>query len=99
MLAAGAKELYDAREKLAASDQLATMGLATAVAAVVGYVCVAWLIGFLKKFSMNVFVGYRVALAVVLLVLAAAGLLKSAPHTDSSATVPVVSPPAESSPP
>ncbi len=92
MLAAVAKELFDAREKLRATDQLAMMALATAVAAVVGYFCVAWLIGFLKKFSMNVFVGYRLLLGAVLIILAVAGVLKT-PHTgDSRPTVTTTAP-------
>ena len=100
MLAAGAKELFDAREKLRApTDELFTMLLATGVAAVVGYGCIAWLIAFLKKFSMTVFVAYRLALGAVLIALALLGVLKTPPAGDSRATVTAVSPPAEPPPP
>lgn len=77
MLAAGLKELYDERSKLLASaDQAGPLLLATAVSGVVGYLSIAWLIGFLKRYSMTVFVAYRVVLGVVLVALALAGVLK-----------------------
>lgn len=91
MLAAGLKELYDGRaELLASQDQLTNLVVATAVSGVVGYAAIAWLITYLKRYSMNVFVVYRLILGVVLIVLSLMGILggKTAPiQSDSHATV------------
>lgn len=91
MLAAGLKELYDGRaELLASQDQLTNLVVATAVSGVVGYAAIAWLIAYLKRYSMNVFVVYRLILGVVLIVLSLMGILggKTAPiQSDSRATV------------
>lgn len=93
MLAAGLKELYDGREELLASQsQLVNLLLATAVSGVVGYLSIAWLIGFLKRYTMTVFVVYRIALGVVLVALTLAGVLNARPNppgADSHATVQV----------
>lgn len=95
ILAAGLKDLYSGREELLGSqDQLVNLLVATAVSGVVGYFAVAWLIGFLQRYSMNVFVVYRVVLGVVLIGLVVAGVLRakpSPPPADSHATV--VTPP------
>lgn len=91
MLAAGLKELYDGRaELLASKDQVATLAIATAVSGAVGYASIAWLIGFLKKHSMSVFVVYRMVLGIVLIVLSLTGVLggKTTPTPpDSRSTV------------
>jgi undecaprenyl-diphosphatase len=91
MLAAGLKELYDGRSELLASqDQVVNLLLATAVSGVVGYLSIAWLIGFLKRYTMTAFVVYRVVLGVLLVGLTLAGVLNarpSSPGADSRATV------------
>lgn len=96
MLAAGLKELYDGREQLLASKgELVNLLVATAVAGVVGYFAIAWLIGFLKRYSMTVFVVYRLVLGGVLVALSLAGVLKGKPNppgADSRATVQAASP-------
>ncbi|MCU0704220.1 MAG: undecaprenyl-diphosphate phosphatase [Fimbriiglobus sp.] len=132
MMAAGAKDLYDAakqpglhkeavawqaegapalpegrdeklREALRVGPGLFGSGaevgnllLATAVSGVVGYAAVAWLIGYLKKYTMNVFVWYRIALGVVLIGLSVAGVLgakSTPPVVDSRSTVTASLPP------
>lgn len=94
MLAAGLKELYDGREGLQASrDEVVNLLVATAVAGVVGYFSIAWLIAFLKRYSMTVFVVYRLILGAVLVTIALTGVLKKpTPPSDSRATVQATSP-------
>lgn len=94
MLAAGLKELFDGRKELLASqDQLVNLVIATAVSGVVGYFAIAWLIGFLKRYSMNVFVAYRLALGVALVALSLAGVLGANRPAASDSRATVVSPP------
>ncbi len=84
ILAAGLKDLYSGREELHGStDQLFNLILATAISGVVGYAAVAWLLGFLKRYSMTAFVVYRVALGVVLVALALSGVLVKSPPADT----------------
>src|SRR5205085_24010 len=67
MTAAGLKELYDDRhELLGSADQAIPLVVATFVAGVVGYASIAWLLHFLKRYSMAVFVVYRIVLGVVI---------------------------------
>jgi undecaprenyl-diphosphatase len=80
ILAAGAKELYDEHKKFknpkpgeppslfASGEEMASLAIATLVSAVVGYLAVAWLVGFLKKSGMGVFIAYRLLLGAGLLV-------------------------------
>lgn len=76
ILAAGLKDLYDEYKAyrtdgtglFASGDQMLALAVATAVSGVVGYLSIAWLIGFLKRRSLGVFVAYRLVLAAVLLV-------------------------------
>lgn len=78
ILAAGLKELYDERrELLESSAQAVPLAVGLAVSAVVGYLSIAWLLGFLKRYSTGVFVAYRLALGAAILLLLAAGVLKS----------------------
>jgi undecaprenyl-diphosphatase len=77
--AAGLKELYDEWKKLtvpvpdeppslfASGDQLLALGVGTAVAAAVGYLCIAGLLAFLRRYSTGVFVGYRLLFGGLLL--------------------------------
>lgn len=77
MTAAGIKELYDWLKTLkgnpslqaAATDQAIALAVGTVVSAVVGYAAIAWLLRFLSKYSMNVFVIYRIMLALGILLL------------------------------
>ena len=90
VLGAGLKELADEYKLLktpdpadhvslfASSDDLVTLAVGTAVSAAVGYAAVAWLMHFLKRYSLGVFVAYRLALGVVLLALVHGGWVKAA---------------------
>ena len=76
ILGAGLKEMYDERASLFASDQLAPLIVGLLVSAVVGYLAIALLLNFLKRYSTAVFVVYRLALATTIFALLAAGMLK-----------------------
>jgi undecaprenyl-diphosphatase len=88
ILGAGLKELYDEYKKLkspspgepaslfASGDEVAALVVGTLVSAVVGYLAIAFLISFLKRYSTAVFVGYRVALGIVILLLVSQGFFK-----------------------
>lgn len=68
ILGAGVKELYDERkELLSSSDQAVPLIVATVVSAVVGYLSIAFLLGFLKRYSMKLFVVYRLLLGGLIL--------------------------------
>jgi undecaprenyl-diphosphatase len=81
IFAAGFKDLYDwykdvkADPALAAqaNEQAVAMLIGTAVAAVVGYFSIAILMHFLKRYSMMVFVVYRIVLGLAILGMIAAG--------------------------
>lgn len=85
VLGAGLKELYDEYKLLkapdatqhvslfAASDGVVSLTVGTLVSAVVGYVAVAWLMHFLKRYSLGVFVAYRLIFGALLLALVVAG--------------------------
>ncbi len=77
MLAAGFKELYDDWHELRSSGQVVPLAVGTAVAAVVGYLSIAWLLHFLKRYSTAVFVAYRLVLGAAILALLAGGYLHS----------------------
>nr|WP_261361937.1 undecaprenyl-diphosphate phosphatase [Frigoriglobus tundricola] len=88
ILGAGLKELYDEYKQFvapdpakpkslfASSDEVAALVVGTLVSAVVGYFAIAFLINFLKRYSTEAFVVYRLLLAAVIFVLLAQGLLK-----------------------
>jgi undecaprenyl-diphosphatase len=75
LFAAGAKELYDWLKQLkadpslqaAANEQATAMAVGCLVSAVVGYAAIAWLLHFLKRYTMTVFVVYRVLFGVAIL--------------------------------
>ena len=76
VLGAGVKELYDERHELLASqEQAAPLILATVVSAVVGYLSIAFLLGFLKRYSLIAFAVYRLILGGAILGLVWAKLL------------------------
>ncbi|MBN1284211.1 MAG: undecaprenyl-diphosphatase UppP [Anaerolineae bacterium] len=70
IFAAGVKQIYDA----AAGGQLAaisnTFFAGVVAAAVVGYLCIWWLLNFLRRQRLFVFAGYCTALSIVCLVVA-----------------------------
>jgi undecaprenyl-diphosphatase len=84
ILAAGLKDLYDEYKAyrttgtglFTSGDDMLNLVVATAVSGVVGYLSIAWLLGFLRKYSMNVFVIYRIVLGVGLLAWVAKGLTR-----------------------
>ncbi|HVS00162.1 MAG TPA: undecaprenyl-diphosphate phosphatase [Thermoanaerobaculia bacterium] len=51
----------------ATADQLLSMGIGLAVAAVTGYLVIAWLLAWLRRQSLTAFVIYRIALGLVIL--------------------------------
>lgn len=76
IFAAGVFELLEARKDLLSSSQDAVKLLvATAVAGIVGYATIPWLLGYLRTRTMNVFIVYRLLLAALLLWLLASGRL------------------------
>jgi len=88
MLGAGLKELYDEYKLFrsptagqppslfASGDEFTALVVGTMVAAVVGYLSIAFLLNFLKRYSMAVFVGYRLLMGGVILALLAASVLQ-----------------------
>ncbi|MCI0704609.1 MAG: undecaprenyl-diphosphatase UppP [Planctomycetia bacterium] len=77
ILGAGLKEMFDERDRLFASgDQIAALGVGLVVSAVVGYLSIAFLLNFLKRYSTAVFIVYRLLLGVTILGLLAIGVLK-----------------------
>jgi undecaprenyl-diphosphatase len=87
ILGAGLKDLYDEAKKLrspvpgeppslfASADDTAALVVGTAVSAVVGYLAVAWLLHFLKRYSTAVFIIYRLILGAAIFLALAAGWL------------------------
>jgi undecaprenyl-diphosphatase len=68
ILAAGLFQLIDARaELLKSSTEAAKLGVALVVTAVVGYATIPWLLAYLRKRTMLVFIVYRLLLAALLL--------------------------------
>lgn len=75
ILAAGLKDLYDEYKAyradgsglFASGDEMTALAVGTLVSGVVGYWSIGWLLGFLKRYNMGVFVAYRIALGVGLL--------------------------------
>lgn len=88
VLGAGLKDLFDEYKKLAhpepgeapslfaSDDDVAALILGTAVSAVVGYLAMAWLLHFLKRYSTTVFIAYRLLFGAVLFATIASGHLR-----------------------
>lgn len=88
ILGAGLKDLWDEYKKLrapepdgspslfASPEDTAALLVGTLVSAVVGYLAVAWLLHFLKRYSTVVFVIYRLALGALLFTALVTGWLK-----------------------
>jgi undecaprenyl-diphosphatase len=80
IFAAGVKELYDEYKKLKvpeeaaqslysqSTDNLLSLAIGLIVSGVVGYFAIAWLLSFLKRYSTNVFIVYRLLLGTAILV-------------------------------
>lgn len=87
ILGAGLKELYDEYKKLhaplpsepaslfASGEEITALVVGTVVSAVVGYFAIAFLMNYLKRYSMAAFVLYRIGLGLVIFALLAEGLL------------------------
>ncbi len=65
----------DRKELLGSTEGALNLLIATVVAGVVGYLSIAFLIDFLKKHTTGVFIVYRIALGILLLVLVARGVV------------------------
>jgi undecaprenyl-diphosphatase len=84
VLAAGVKDFYDWWKAVSASselratvnDQLLALAVGTLVSFVVGYWSIAFLMKFLQRRSLLVFVAYRLALGLLILALVAAGVVE-----------------------
>ena len=88
ILGAGLKDLYDEGKKLrhpepgeppslfASGDDVTALVVGTAVSAVVGYLAIAWMLHFLKRYSTAVFIIYRLLLGAVLFTALGLGWLK-----------------------
>jgi undecaprenyl-diphosphatase len=90
ILGAGLKEMYDDRHELFGSGhEVLNLVVGAAVAAVVGYWSIAWLLGYLKRHPTYVFVVYRLFLAAAILAMLSAGWMSDAgPHEPASAAAP-----------
>lgn len=73
ILGAGAKTLLDARKLAGLTAQLDIVALGFAVSFLSGLAAVAFLVRYLRRHSLTVFVAYRVALALTILVAIALG--------------------------
>lgn len=76
ILAAGLYELYEERSYLQ-GERLAPTLVATVVSFVVGYASIAFLIRYLQRRGIGVFVGYRIALGLLLLFLVQTGRIQA----------------------
>jgi undecaprenyl-diphosphatase len=78
---AGVLELYTKRHELLGSqDQIVNLITCTVVSGLVGYASIAWLLAYLKTHSTYLFIIYRLALGLFLLVLLWGGQLKPEPE-------------------
>lgn len=75
ILGAGLKEAYDDRAELGKPGELVPLLVGLLVSGVVGYLSIAWLLGFLKRHSTAVFVVYRIVMGLAILALVAARIV------------------------
>jgi len=75
--AVGASGLLELKEALSSLEGIGAVNLvvATIVSAAVGYASIAFLIAYLKRHSTNLFVGYRLAAGILLLILVLSGVV------------------------
>jgi undecaprenyl-diphosphatase len=88
ILGAGLKDLYDEYKLLkdpsreprpslfASTDEMTALLVGTAVSAVVGYLAIAWLLGYLRRRGTGVFIGYRLLLGGAVVGLFLAGVVR-----------------------
>ncbi len=76
VLGAGLKELYDDWSELSKEGEVTSLVVGLVVSGLVGYFAIAWLLGFLKKYSTYSFVIYRILLGVTILALVASHVIK-----------------------
>ena len=77
ILGAGLYDAYkDRHEMLRTEQDVLNLVVGATVAAIVGYVSIAWLIGFLKRYSTFGFIVYRLALAAVIFAMLAMGWIQ-----------------------
>ena len=83
VFAAAVYELYKERHELLATEEsIANLLAASAVAGVVGYATIAFLLDYLKTHSTWLFIGYRLVLGALILALLFAGHLHPLPTND-----------------
>ncbi len=75
ILASGLLELYQSLDYIT-GDQIINLIAATIVSAVVGYISIELLLRYLKKKSTMIFIVYRIALGIVILILISQGFIK-----------------------
>ncbi len=75
IVGAGLKTLLDARKLSGLTAELDIVAIGFAVSFLSGIAAVAFMVRYLRTHSLNIFVGYRVALAIVILVAVALGAL------------------------
>jgi undecaprenyl-diphosphatase len=76
VFAAGVYEFWkDRHEILSSQDDAVALAVAAVVSGIVGYASIAFLLGFLKRYSTWVFIVYRVILGSLLLALLGAGIV------------------------
>jgi undecaprenyl-diphosphatase len=77
ILGAGLYDTYSDRNRLfTTSEDVVNLLAGAAVAGVVGYLSIGWLLGFLKRYSTHGFVVYRLALAAAIMALWAMGTIR-----------------------
>lgn len=96
ILGAGLKEMYDDKDKLFHSgSDVVNLVVGAAVAAVVGYWSIAWLLGYLKGHATYRFVIYRLILGIAILVMLSTNVIKNPPKESPTGSPP---PPSASGP-
>jgi undecaprenyl-diphosphatase len=76
VLASGLFELFSiATGDSPGEESAGAIALSTVVAFVVGYAAIAWLLRYVSSHTLGVFVGYRIVVGVLVLVLAGAGVI------------------------
>ena len=74
IVAAGLYELYDERTHIMGANLVPTI-VATVVSFIVGYASIAFLMKYLEKKGIGIFVAYRIALGIILIVLVQRGTI------------------------
>jgi len=76
ILISGVYELYSERaELLASSENMLSLIVATVVSGIVGYLSIWFLLSYLKKHSMMIFIIYRIIFGIIILVLLSTNLI------------------------